>query len=291
MRNGCSPMTASHNKPGLMTQLVQGFGYLMRGFRLIRQPGLRRFVVIPLSINILIFGSLIWALIGAAGSLMSWFSGSLDLGFLGDWAVIQGLIWVIQLVLWMVLGVGLLVTVFYTFSLVANFLAAPFNSLLAEKVEKHLAGELVQGEESWMHALRSIPHVMASEVFKLLYLLMWMIPLVTLWFLTLFIPGLNLLSTAAWLWFGAWLLSLEYVDYPAGNHGLTFPKVRKLMKQHRPSAIGFGGAVTLMTSIPVLNLIAMPCAVAGATALWHDQLREHELTGLPKQTLPAGEQP
>ncbi|MGB0866130.1 MAG: sulfate transporter CysZ [Granulosicoccaceae bacterium] len=267
---------------GLITQLAQGTGYLMRGFQLIRQPGLRRFVAVPLTINVVIFGSLIWALFSFTGALIASISGALDLGFLGDWAIVQGVIWLVQLLVWLVVGIGVLVGVFYTFSLVANFLAAPFNSLLAEKVEKHLAGELVQGEEGWGHALKAIPHVMMSELFKLLYLLMWMVPLVLLWLFTLFIPGLNLVSTAAWLWFGAWLLSLEYVDYPAGNHGLTFPKVRKLMKQHRPSAIGFGGAVTLMTSIPLLNLIAMPCAVAGATALWHERLRDHELTALPK---------
>lgn len=283
-------MASSNTSSGMLTQLAQGFGYLMRGFGLIRQPGLRRFVIIPLSINVVIFSSLIWLLLGSIGSLTSWLGGQLDfLGFLGDWAVVQGIIWLLQLLLWLVVGVGVLVSVFYTFSLVANFLAAPFNSLLAEKVEKHLAGELVQGQESWMHALKSIPHVMMSELFKLLYMLMWLVPLVLLWLLTLWIPGLNLISTAAWLWFGAWLLSLEYVDYPAGNHGLTFPKVRKLMKQHRPSALGFGGAVTLMTSIPLLNLIAMPCAVAGATALWHDRLRDHPLTGLPKAKSSSGD--
>lgn len=258
---------------GAVGQLAQGFSYLLRGFDLIRQPGLRRFVAVPLTINVLIFGALIWALASTIGAWMTALVGGLELGFLADWALVQGLIWLVQALVWLVLGVGVLVGVFYTFSLVANFLAAPFNSLLAEKVERHLNGELVAGQESWAQALKSIPHVMASELFKLLYLLMWMVPLVALWLLTLFVPGLNLLSTLAWLYFGAWLLSLEYVDYPAGNHGLNFPKVRQLMKRHRPSALGFGGAVTLMTSVPLLNLIAMPCAVAGATALWHDRLR------------------
>lgn len=247
---------------------------MLRGFQLIRQPGIRRFVIVPLTINVVIFGSLIWALLHSITALFAWTSNAVDLGFLADLAFVQGLIWVIQFLLWAVVGVGVLLGTFYTFSLVANFLAAPFNSLLAEKVEKHLRGELNQSNESWMHAVNSIPHVMLSELFKLAYLMMWLIPLVSLWLITLFIPGLNILSTAAWLWFSVWLLSLEYVDYPAGNHGLNFPKVRKLMKQHRPSALGFGSAVTLMTSIPVLNMIAMPCAVAGATALWHEQLSE-----------------
>lgn len=271
---------SENNSANMATQTASGFSYLLRGFQLIRQPGLRRFVVVPLCINIVIFGSLIAWLISATGALMSWATRWTNLGFLGDWAIVQSIFWVVQALIWMVLSVGLLAGVFYTFSLVANFLAAPFNSLLAEKVEKHLTGELKQGGESWAHALKSIPHVMLSEVYKLLYLILWMIPLTLLWLFTWWIPFFGLLSTAAWLWFGAWLLSLEYVDYPAGNHGLTFPKVRRLMKQHRPSALGFGGAVTLMTSIPLLNLIAMPCAVAGATAMWHERLRETALQGI-----------
>lgn len=268
--------------PNLFTQIVRGFGYLMRGFQLIRQPGLRRFVLVPVSINSIIFAGLIWWLFDTLTSLMLTISGWLSFPFLGGWAVLHSIAWLLQAAFLLVVGTGVLIGVFYTFSLLANFLAAPFNSLLAEKVEKHLNGDLTRGDESWAHLFKSVPHVMMSEFFKLLYLLMWLIPLVLLWLLTLLIPGLNLLSTIAWLWFGAWLLSLEYVDYPAGNHGLSFPKVRKLMKQHRPSALGFGAAVTVMTSIPLLNLIAMPCAVAGATALWHDQLREHHPSGPAK---------
>jgi|GEM_PF-59267 len=276
-----SSNSAVDQSEGLATQITRGFGYLMRGYGLIRQPGLRRFVAVPLAINTIIFTALIWWMASAVGSLIAWVSGFGGGGALADFAIFQGALWLIKALLWLLVGVGSMVGVFYTFSLVANLIAAPFNSLLAEKVEKHLTGELEIGNEGWGHVIKSIPHVMLSELFKILYMLMWMIPLVLLWLFAFFIPLLNIVVTIAWLWFGAWLVSLEYVDYPAGNHGLTFPKVRKLMKQNRPSALGFGGAVTIMTSIPLVNLIAMPCAVAGATALWHDKLRDHPL-GAPK---------
>jgi len=36
--------------------------------------------------------------------------------------------------------------------------------------------------------------------------------------------------------------------------------------------MGFGGAAAVVQSIPLLNLLAMPASVAGATALWVDQI-------------------
>ena len=41
-----------------MKDLSSGPGYLIQGFALLRKPGLRRFVVIPLSVNVLLFGGL-----------------------------------------------------------------------------------------------------------------------------------------------------------------------------------------------------------------------------------------
>ena len=39
--------------------IAHGAGYLMRGAKLLKQPSLRHFVLIPLLVNIVIFGGLI----------------------------------------------------------------------------------------------------------------------------------------------------------------------------------------------------------------------------------------
>jgi CysZ protein len=76
------------------------------------------------------------------------------------------------------------------------------------------------------------------------------------------------LAPIAWLVFGAWMLSLEYFDYPLGNHGLTFGEARALIRRRPGAALGFGGVIMALTAIPVVNLVAMPAAVAGAAALY-----------------------
>ena len=61
-----------------------------------------------------------------------------------------------------------------------------------------------------------------------------------------------------WLAFGAWMMALEYADCPLGNHGIVFSQSRRLIGQRRMVALGFGGTVMVFTTIPILNLLAMP---------------------------------
>ena len=86
------------------------------------------------------------------------------------------------------------------------------------------------------------------------------------------IPGLNLIAPLAWLIYGAWMYSLQYTDYPMGNHNLFMKEELVILRKNRGNALGFGLATTLITIVPVLNFLAMPVAVSGATALWVKKL-------------------
>ena len=70
------------------------------------------------------------------------------------------------------------------------------------------------------------------------------------------------------------------MDFPMGNHDLSFDQQKQRLKQRRGLALGFGGGVMVMTSIPLVNFLVMPIATAGATAMWVDQLRLSENTEL-----------
>ena len=58
-----------------------------------------------------------------------------------------------------------------------------------------------------------------------------------------------------------------------GNHGKFFKEVKGAMQQKRKMALGFGFMVAVFSVIPVLNLFIMPIAVAGATALYVEQMQ------------------
>ncbi|MDO6459881.1 sulfate transporter CysZ [Granulosicoccaceae sp. 1_MG-2023] len=253
----------------MIGDLLRGSRYLLSGFSLIGEAGVRRYVVIPLLINVLVFAGLFWL-------AFDWFSSwSAGLAWLhpdpqSRWAFVTGpLLFLLKLLF----GAAVLLISAVSFSLVANLLAAPFNSLLAERVEAHLRGTGSRDTpESLRHVIASIPKTLRSELAKLIYVLLRLLPILLLHL----IPGVNLIAPLLSFLFGAWMLSLEYLDYPMGNHGFLFRDVRRTVSRRRPLALSFGAAVMLLTAVPLLNLIAMPVAVAAATRIWVEQLADNE---------------
>lgn len=234
--------------------------YAIKGFNLIRRPGLRRFVLIPLIVNILLFSMAIWL---SAAFFDSYMTQMIPEGY--EW---------LEWLLWPLFAVALILTMFYTFTLVANFICSPFNGLLAEAVERELTGKVQSDPTTMMQVLKETPATLWNEVKKLGYFLSRAIPLLILFL----IPVVNIIAPFLWIAFSASLLSKEYLDYPMGNRGISFPDQREILKEHRVSSLSFGGSVLLLTIIPFVNFIVMPLAVAGATALYLDKIAEEEQT-------------
>jgi len=232
--------------------------YLFEGFRLIRQPGLRRYVAVPLLVSVVFFSAAIMGLVHWLEVLIQWL-----LGYLPDW-----LSW-LQFLLWPVFFLVCVLVIFYSFSIVTNLLAAPFNGMLAEAVEKHLTGQPIE-TGGWQALLKDIVPSLLAELRKLLYFALRALPLGILFL----IPGINLAAPFLWALFSAWMLAIEYLDYPMANHLLHFSAQRRLLRRRRMLAYGFGGGSLLLTMIPLLNFLAMPVSVAGATALWVGELQE-----------------
>jgi len=135
-------------------------------------------------------------------------------------------------------------------------------------VEQHLTGQPIDAG-SWQSLLKDIVPSLLSELRKLLYFLLRALPLGILFLL----PGINLVAPFLWALFSAWMLAIEYADYPMANHSLHFAAQRKLLRDRRWLSLGFGGGTLLMTMTPLLNFLAMPVAVAGATAMWVDEFK------------------
>jgi len=241
-----------------MASKHSGMHYLLQGLRLIRQPGLRQYVIMPVLISTLCFA-------GAIFGLTYWLDTLLDtlLGKLPAW-----LDW-LRYLLWPLFALSCILVVFYGFSIITNLLAAPFNGMLAEAVEQHLTGQPID-TGGWRALVRDIAPSLFSELRKLLYFVLRALPLGLLFL----VPGINVAAPFIWALFSAWMLAIEYLDYPLANHRLHFDVQRKLLRGNRLLAYGFGGSALLLTLIPVLNFIAMPAAVAGATALWAGEFRD-----------------
>lgn len=249
----------------MQVEAIKGAGYFLRGIRLIGCPGIRRYVAMPLLINAVLFGGLIYF-------------GASQFGLFLDWLLPDWIDW-LQWILWPIFVVTCLLIVFFGFALVANLVAAPFNGLLAEAVERSLTDMNFVSDLSGTRFAKELWRGVGSEVRKLMYALVRAIPALLLFL----IPGVNVIAPFIWMAFSAWMLAVEYADYPMANHGIAFPEQRKLLSDRRLLSLGFGGAVMLALIVPLLNLLVIPAAVAGATAMWVEQLGPHKAGGTPNR--------
>ena len=192
--------------PHMVKDSVSGADYFLRGFSLIRQPGIRTFVLIPLLVNFVLF-------------------------------------------------------------------AGAFYALLLQKVEQILTGEAVS-DTGMLDVVKDVPRTFSREWTKLKYylpkaigcLILFLIPVVG-----------QTLAPVLWFLFSAWMMAIQYIDYPFDNHKINFITMRDALKQRRGKCLSFGALVTLFSAIPVVNLFVMPVAICGATAMWVDQYRNEQL--------------
>jgi len=236
---------------------AHGASYLGRGASMLKHPALRPFVLIPLLVNIVIFGGLIWY-------GMSYLSDLMDdwLGKIPDWLDF------IKWILWPVIGLTVSLVTGYLFTALALIIASPFNALLAEKAEELITGKEVGSLEGLGAALMAMPRGILRELSKLIYY----VPMAVFVLILSFIPVLNVVAPVLWFLLGAWMMSIQFVDYPMDNHQLSFTDVKEAVRSRRLSSMGFGGVVALCTGIPIVNFFVVPAAVVGATLLWCEEL-------------------
>lgn len=237
------------------SQAVSGFHYFIYGWRLLLQRRLMPFVVLPVVINAIVMIGLVWLFFANVG-------GWLD-AMLPSW-----LDW-LSFVLIPLIFLMILVIFYFTFTTLANFVSAPFNALLAEKVEQQLTGENLT-EMTMAEMLKDVPRMLKREWQKMWY----SIPRLLALFLLGFVPvlGQTVVPVLTFI-FGAWLLAIQYCDYPFDNHKISFARMRNALAQRRTMNFTFGALVSLFTMVPFLNLVAMPVAVCGASAMWVKEYR------------------
>ena len=236
-----------------MLPVLSGPEYLRHGLSHVLSPGLRLFVLLPLLVNLVLFAVLIGVAMQQFGQWVDYFMPTLPdwLGFL-------------EYLLWPLFVVLVLLMVFFTFTLLANIIAAPFNGFLAEKVEVVERGEDPFPAFSWRELAAMVPRTLGRELRKLAYFLPRALALLIL----SLIPGLNVLAAPLWLLLGVWMMAVQYIDYPADNNKLSWDDMLNWLRARRWKSLSFGGVAYLALLIPGLNILMMPAAVAGATVFW-----------------------
>lgn len=225
--------------------------FFWQGVRMISEKKLRKFVVIPVLINFLIYG--------VAFTIGYFYLAEMIDQFIPGW--LQWLRWI----LWPLFFISFFIAGFFTFTVLANLIAAPFYGRLSAEALAIITGESASITEApW-------PKVIMAELKRAAYLGSRAIPLVIL----SMIPGINALAPVLWALFGAWGMALEYLAYPLENAGILFSEQRKFIGSVRWGALSFGGLAAAGLALPLINILVAPAAVIGAT-IYMRYMREIE---------------
>ena len=243
--NSTAPLASAR---ALVTEPLSGPAWLARGYRLLLLPGVRGFMLIPLLGNVLLFSlAAFGAVYGLDAAFDRWLPDAVD--------------W-LRWLLYPLAAILLLVIAFFTATLLGNLLMAPFNGLLADRVERALTGAspAQRGGESWRESMK---RGLKDELRRLGYIVIRVLGV----FLLGLIPFVGVIAVPLGLLLGAWLLALEFAGNPLGNWGWEFARQRAYIRQRPGRFLGFGFAAMGAAFLPLLNFALIPAAIAGMTAM------------------------
>lgn len=243
----------------MISNPITGATYFINGLNLLNENGIRRYVLMPLLINVLVFSLGLWFAVAQFGVFIEWALSSLP-----DW-----LSW-LEWIMWPLFSVTFYGLVFFSFSILANIIAAPFNGPLAAAVERKLTNSYDLNNKT---ILEESKYAIQHEIIKIKYSLYLMMPLLFLSLISFAFPLISPAVALLWLLYTVWILTLEYADFPMANHGIAFRHIREKLATKRFLSLGFGSMVMLATLIPFVNFLAMPVAVAGATKMYVEEFK------------------
>ena len=249
----------------MFKDLIHGANYVRKGFILLKNPELLMFLIIPSAAGLIAMGFLSWISLTYLSHAWEWITNLFP-----EW-LFTAILWAIKLLpQWMISTLKFLVWLScaflfgLTFTTLTLFFASPFNGLLAEKTEQLLNKREDVSQESYLTILTSIPRSITRELSKLMHHFKLVLAVI---FIS-FIPFLNSLAPILWLLIGAWMMYIHFLDYPMDNHNYNIRCVRQFGRANLTLSLGFGGMVSILAIIPVINILLIPSAVIGATILW-----------------------
>lgn len=231
-----------------ISELSRGAGALGTALGRLDRPGIRRWVAVPLLLNLGVLGAAGWFLLTRVAS---WVDALAD-----RWPELMAwLSWAI----WLLAVLGLVAGGMVLASLLASVLASPFNGALAAAAARERGHQVPAGAGAGVLA------ALAGSLHRLLRLAAIGFAVLLL---MLVVPGGILVGPFLWWAAAAWMLAEEFAEPALELRGLAPRAQRRLLRQHRACALGLGSAALAATLVPGLNLLVMPAAVIAAVDLW-----------------------
>lgn len=219
--------------------IVWGVRFFFLGMRtLVRNADLLSLSLIPMLLTLALLVGLI---IGAA-----WTVGRL----IGDAVRVE-----IRIVAQVLMFLLTFLIAYFLYLPVARVLLAPFAEALSRRTHRISTGRTTrQNDQGWARAM--------WEGLKLV-IFQAAVALAALAFGLAFPP----VGAPVGMAVAIFLAGLDFFDIPLSTRGLRLRKKLGVIWRNKSLAIGFGAAAYLTLLIPVINMLALPVGVVGATLL------------------------
>lgn len=232
---------------------AEGIGYCFKGLGWVaRHPRWWLFGLIPALIAFVLYAvALVWLAVHA-GEIAAWATPFAD-----GWEWRDAFRFLVGVVVF-VAGLGLAVL---TFTSVTLAIGEPFYEKLSEKVEEDLGGLPDEPDQPfWRSLVRSV----RDSAVTMGYVLLLSLPLFVLGFVPVIgqtvVPVLSAIVSG-------FFLTVELTALAMERRGLERRERFSLLRANMAPSLGFGVPVFLAFLVPLVSVIAMPAAVAGAVML------------------------
>ena len=237
-----------------------GLAQPFRGMRfLLMNRGLKRFAVLPLALNVLLY---VLALVVLFHYLNRWHIGVVEWDF---WGPVGG--WLAWAVNWLrgglklVLVLAALMFAFFTFTAVGMVLASPLNDMLSEKVEVAYCGPEKKLDLPFRFTLKATFLSFWDSLKILVKQLFWTI--ICLPFL--FIPVIGFVPL---FMVGSYFAGFGFLDSAMARNFLRARHKRVLTDRMFWRLVGFGASMQILFFIPLVGLLLLPVGVASGTLIY-----------------------
>jgi CysZ protein len=249
---------AAHSTQGLRTSappsipaaFAEGLSAPWLGWRyMLRHPGLWRYGLIPVLLNLLITSLLLAGLVVLAVLL----SGRLHAWFDDGWA------WrIVEVFAGLVLLVATLGFTLVAWLILQGILCGYFYGKLAEQVELRLGMRPDQIKEVPLahqvsDTLRDVGLLIVANA---ACIAVQIVPVVG-----------SVLGICGSYYFNCFIFGLEYLDHPLALRGMRRHEKLAFAKRHRAHTLGLGTVVLAITLLPLINAVLLTTAVTGAVLL------------------------
>lgn len=229
----------------MFSQFFLALGSFGQALPFLSKKGFRRYLALPIIINLGLLIAAVWVSISYGGvltdSLLGWFGFS-------DGTLAEYSSWIVAFIIRFVI----LMLYFSLFRYILLILLSPFLSFLSEKVDKHENGgdfpfSFIQLWNDIVRAIRINFRNLMVEIF-----------LTIIFGLITFIPIIGLLSPFAILAVQSYFFGFAMMDYNAERYKWDRQKTAAWMKKNYAAVTGIGLAFHLCFLIPILGWIVAP---------------------------------